>query len=243
LTTLGTGVIIPDFSAANGTGMHAKVQKITKPKKRRPQQRSLATREKVIEAAAQEFAEHGFKAASTRTVAANAGILHPLITYHFGDKDGLWRAVLDSLYGRFDTMYQARLHGLRGVDATTKLRLILEEFVQFSAQNPTFHWLMAHEASKGGRRLDCLVDTHVKAFFTSVTELIREAQKAGRFVQGDPYHLVYVLIGAVIHVFMLAAEVKKISGKTPTSPAYVEEHLRICLGLFFREPADSPAIK
>jgi hypothetical protein len=57
-------------------------------------------------------------------------------------------------------------------------------------------------------------------------------------VEGDPYHLVYVLIGAVTHVFMLAAEVRKISGQTPTSPAYVEEHVRICLGLFFR---DAPA--
>jgi hypothetical protein len=79
------------------------------------------------------------------------------------------------------------------------------------------------------------VDHHVRAFFTSVTELIEESQKAGRFVQGDPYHLVYVLIGAITHVFMLAAEVKKISGQTPTSPAYVDEHVRICLGLFFRD--------
>jgi TetR/AcrR family transcriptional regulator len=212
-------------------------QKIVKVRERRPQQRSIATREKVIEVAAVEFAEHGFKAASTRSVAAAAGIQHTLITYHFGDKEGLWRAVLISLYERFDEMYLSRLQGLRGVDASTKLRLILEEFVRFSAQNPNFHWLMAHEASKGGRRLEWLVDKYVKKFFTSVTDLIRAAQEQGRFVTGDPYHLMYVVIGAVTHVFMLAAEVKNISGKGPTTPAYVEEHVRICLGLFFLDPA------
>jgi TetR/AcrR family transcriptional regulator len=218
------------------SAIEARTRKIGK---RRPQQRSIATREKVIEAAALEFAEHGFKAASTRAVAGAAGIQHTLITYHFGDKEGLWRAVLSALYGRFDEMYQSRLHGLRGVDASTKLRLILEEFVHFSAQNPNFHWLMAHEASKGGRRLDWVVDKYVKAFFKSVTELIRAAQKQGRFVAGDPYHLMYIVIGAVTHVFMLAAEVKKISGAVPTSPAYVEEHVSICLGLFFIDPSDT----
>jgi TetR/AcrR family transcriptional regulator len=222
---------------AGKDGKH-RPQKTATVRERRPQQRSLATREKVIEVAAVEFAEHGFKAASTRSVATAAGIQHTLITYHFGDKEGLWRAVLGALYQRFDEMYQSRLHGLRGVDASTKLRLILEEFVRFSAQNPNFHWLMAHEASTGGRRLDWLVNKYVKNFFTSATELILAAQAEGRFVPGDPYHLMYVIIGAVTHVFMLAAEVKSISGKVPTSGAYVEEHVRICLDLFFVAPAD-----
>jgi hypothetical protein len=86
-----------------------------------------------------------------------------------------------------------------------------------------------------------LIEKHVKGFFTSVTELIRASQVEGRFIAGDPYHLMYVIIGAVTHVFMLAAEVKKISGKSPTSPAYVQEHVRMCLGLFFINPSDTTA--
>jgi hypothetical protein len=40
---------------------------------------------------------------------------------------------------------------------------------------------------------------------------------------------------------MLAAEVKKVSGRSPTSTAYVEEHVKLCLGLFFRVPGASQA--
>ena len=40
---------------------------------------------------------------------------------------------------------------------------------------------------------------------------------------------------------MLAAEVKKVSGKSPSSQAYVEEHVKLCLGLFFRAPGTSLA--
>ena len=210
-------------------------------RQRRRQQRSIDTRERIIEAAAQEFAEHGFEGASTRNVATQAGVQHPLVVYHFKSKEGLWRAVLTSLNERFGNMYRSRLEGLRGVDAPTKLRLILEDFIRFSAENPVFHWLMSHEASKGGRRMNWLVDEYVRHFFKEITELIRAAQKAGHFVDGDPAHLLYIFVGAVTHLFMLAAEVKKVSGKSPSSQAYVEEHVKLCLGLFFRSPGASQA--
>lgn len=202
---------------------------------RRRQQRSIDTRDRILDAAAAEFADHGFEGASTRNVAVNAGVQHPLVTYHFESKEGLWRAALTSLNERFVKLYRARLEGLRGVDAGTKLRLILEDFIRFSAENPAFHWLMSHEGSKGGRRMNWLVDAYVRHFFEEITELIRAAQKEGRFVAGDPHHLLYIFVGAVTRLFMLGPEVKKVSGRNPTSQAYVEEHVRLCLGLFFRE--------
>ncbi len=205
-------------------------------RRHRRQQRSIETRDRILQAAATEFAEHGFEGASTRTVAANADVQHTLVTYHFKSKDGLWRAVLSSLNERFAGMYRSRLEGLRGVDASTKLRLILTDFIRFSAENPSFHWLMSLEASKGGRRMNWLIDEYVREFFTALTDLIRATQKAGRFIDGDPHHLLYLFIGATTHFFMLASEVKKVSGRSPSAPSYVEEHVQLCLRLFFREP-------
>jgi TetR/AcrR family transcriptional regulator len=210
-------------------------------RQRRRQQRSIDTRERILEAAASEFAEHGYEGASTRNVAIQAGVRHPLVVYHFKSKEGLWRAVLTSLNEQFVKMYQTRLEGLRGVDAPTKLRLILEDFIRFSAENPSFHWLMSHEASKGGRRMNWLVEEYVRSFFKEITDLIRASQKAGRFVEGDPHHLLYIFVGAVTHLFMLAAEVKKVSGKNPNTLPYIEEHVKLCLGLFFREPGELSA--
>jgi TetR/AcrR family transcriptional regulator len=210
-------------------------------RQRRRQQRSIDTRERILEAATSEFAEHGYEGASTRNVAIHAGVRHPLVVYHFKSKEGLWRAVLTSLNERFVKMYQTRLEGLRGVDAPTKLRLILADFIRFSAENPAFHWLMSHEASKGGRRMNWLVEEYVRSFFKEITDLIRASQKAGRFVEGDPHHLLYIFVGAVTHLFMLAAEVKKVSGKNPNALPYIEEHVKLCLGLFFQEPGEPGA--
>jgi TetR/AcrR family transcriptional regulator len=204
--------------------------------RRRRQQRSTNTREKILAAAAEEFAQHGFTGASTRVVAARAGLQHPQLTYHFGNKDGLWRAVMRNLNERVIETLRSRVLALRRVDTTTTLRLIMEDFIRFSASNPKFHRLMDQEAGKGGERMIWLADEFVKEFFKVMTTMIRAVQKEGRFVNGDAYHLVYLFIGAATRLFMLAQEVKRISGRSPMTSGYIEEHVDLCLALFFREP-------
>ena len=52
------------------------------------------TRRQILRAAAGAFAESGFVGATTRTVAARAGVNVATLHYHFGSKEGLYRAVL-----------------------------------------------------------------------------------------------------------------------------------------------------
>ena len=213
----------------------------TKVRRRRPQQRSTDTQERILEAAAAEFALHGFTGTSTREVAVRAGVQHPALTYHFGNKDGLWRAVMRGLNETVLATLKSRLQALRGVDTVTTLRLIMDDFIRFSAANPKFHRLMDYEAGNGGERMDWLADEFVKEFFDVLVPLIRAAQKDGGFVAGDAYHLVYLFIGAATRLFMLAPEVRRVSGRSPMTPSYIQEHVNLCLALFFRDPA--PRVK
>jgi len=203
---------------------------------RRRQSRALDTRHKILAAALQEFAEHGFAGASTRAVAAAAGVQHPLLNYHFNNKEGLWHAVLEVTAGHFMAQFRARLAGLRGVDDVTKLRLVQEDFIRFSAANPHFHLLMSQESRRPSRQLSALVKEFVQPYFTDVTALIRSAQRAACYVDGDPRHLQYLFIGAATRIFTLAAEVKLIAGASPFSARMLEQHVAACLGLFFRSP-------
>jgi TetR/AcrR family transcriptional regulator len=66
--------------------------------------------------------------------------------------------------------------------------------------------------------------------------LIRAAQKDGGFVGGDEYHLVYLFIGAATRLFMLAPDVRRVSGRSPMTPGHIQEHVNLCLALFFRDP-------
>ena len=64
---------------------------------RRPQQRSLDTRERLVEAALHVFAQHGFEGATTREIARRAGVALAALPYHFETKQALWRAAANEV--------------------------------------------------------------------------------------------------------------------------------------------------
>jgi AcrR family transcriptional regulator len=59
-----------------------------------PTRPSKVTRNKIIRAAARIFAEDGYEGASIRNIVAKADVNQAAISYHFGSKEGLYRAVL-----------------------------------------------------------------------------------------------------------------------------------------------------
>src|SRR3989442_4754469 len=57
---------------------------------------SKATRDKIIKAASRAFARNGYEGASIRAIVAEADVNQAAINYHFGSKEGLYRAVLQA---------------------------------------------------------------------------------------------------------------------------------------------------
>ncbi len=204
-------------------------------KQRRRQQRAVDTRERILAAAYDEFAERGYEGASTRSVAARAGVQHPLVVYHFDGKDGLWRTLVTAVSTNFLRHFKGHIDDASDDDNVVRLRRLQEEFIRFAAANPQFHWLMSHEGRRASERLTWLVEERVKSYFDVIVRLIRSAQRAGRYAPGDPYHLQYLFIGAVTRIFMQSAEVEQVMRRSPYSARFVEEHVRVCCDLFFRD--------
>src|SRR5258708_21885289 len=78
-----------------------------RPLKRTEQQRAVETRRAILTAALAEFAEKGFDAASIRAIANRTGLQHPLVTYHFLNKDILCRAAAEYAFGRIRDEWDA----------------------------------------------------------------------------------------------------------------------------------------
>ena len=138
------------------------------------------TRQAILEAALDLFAERSFDGASTRVIAEHAGVTQPLLNYHFAGKEELWRAAVDDLFDRVRTSIQSRLRGLRGVDETTIATLMVRHFVELSASNPQLHRIIMQESKRPGPRLDWLVDTHVPTALHERGRDVRAACARGR---------------------------------------------------------------
>lgn len=63
-------------------------------------------KEKILQAALELFAAEGFHATSTSKLAHHAGVSEGLIFRHFGNKEGLLRAILDEGEQRFEVLYR-----------------------------------------------------------------------------------------------------------------------------------------
>jgi len=68
---------------------------------RQERQRLTATqrRAEIVEAALEEFATHGFSGTRTRSIASRAGVSETLVFQHFRDKESLYGAALEHLFG------------------------------------------------------------------------------------------------------------------------------------------------
>lgn len=61
------------------------------------QARGEDTRRRILEKALDLFAAHGYEGASTRQIAEGAGVNLPAIQYYFGNKEGLYRAIIEDI--------------------------------------------------------------------------------------------------------------------------------------------------
>ena len=200
------------------------------------QRRATDTRDKNVAAALEAFAERGFDGARTRDIAARAGVNQGLITYHFSNKEALWKASADRIFALLGQEFGGRLEALNDVDPVARLRAVVRHFVRFAAAHPELHRFMVQEGKSDGARLQWLVDRHVRPLYEASRGLIEAAQRESAFPGINPVHLHYVFIGAATHLFVMAAEVRRITGEDPMRKDMIEAHADAVVSLLLGVP-------
>jgi TetR/AcrR family transcriptional regulator len=192
-----------------------------------------ATRERILAAALDLFSEQSFDGATTREIAARAGVTQPLLNYHFSSKDELWRAAVDGLFAELEQALSARAEGLRGVDELTTAKLLVREFVYFSAAHPQLHRIITQECKTDGPRMDWLVERYVRPRYEQVVAMFTRLRDAGHVPDIGPAHLYYILTGAGPTLFVLAPECRRLAGIDPHAPDVVDAHADAVITLLF----------
>lgn len=191
------------------------------------------TRDRILAAATELFSERSFDGATMREIASQAGVTQPLVNYHFRSKDELWQAAVDSLFELLDETMRERTRGLRGVDPITTAKLLVREFVVFSARNPQLHRIIMQESKADGPRMDYLVDNHVRPIYDRTTAMLATLSERGVVPPIAPAHLYYILTGAGPTMFVLGPECRRLTSLDPAADEVIEAHAdAVCLLLF-----------
>jgi TetR/AcrR family transcriptional regulator len=190
---------------------------------RKTQQRSLRTKQKLLDAALEAFSECGFKGTSTRDIASRAGVHHPLITYHFSNKDRLWRSAVMYVFEDFLAELQRAQELHANACPKTRFAEMIRIYVRYAARHPELHKIVLQESSHQSERLDWLSENFLSPLADAASRYIAELQDLGVAPAGDPlilYNMIRVSSGTLI---ALALELKTTSNIVVDSDEKLDE--------------------
>jgi AcrR family transcriptional regulator len=130
-----------------------------------PTRSHAATRRHLLEAAAEVFAEVGFRAATVRQICERAGANIAAVNYHFGDKEKLYRAVLKSTLQTAIAKYPPDYGLPARATPEQRLRVFIRSFLLriFSEGPSSRHGrLMAREMIEPTGALDAIVKEDIR---------------------------------------------------------------------------------
>ena len=158
-----------------------------------------ATREALLAAATEFFAERGFAGATVDAIAVRARVNKAMINYHFQGKQGLYTAILKRDFGWALT----RLAELEQepVRADAKLARFVAIFGELHQRRPGFSAMMLREAISGGRGLDPTLLPDMRSIFGAVQAIVAQGIAEGTFRDVDPLFMHHTVIGTLAFFF------------------------------------------
>jgi AcrR family transcriptional regulator len=182
------------------------------------------TRTRLLEAAGEVFAERGFRAATVRDICQHAGANVAAINYHFGDKETLYREVLERTAQETLERYPPD-HGL-GPDPSAEERLhaFVRSFLLrvLTGDKPAwFMRLLAREMIQPTGALDRLVESVHKPLFLRLRGIVAEIAGAGV----DPQTITWssqAVVAQCLFYRHAQAVIERMGHKVPGTPDEID---------------------
>jgi AcrR family transcriptional regulator len=118
--------------------------------------------------AIQAFSSAGYEGVSVRDIERRANVTRNLVGHHFGSKQGLWEAAMDSLMAEFRAGLAPLAITLTAVSAAERPRVALKVIVQHMANHLDLFRMLILLAGERSERAEWFMTRHVRpsvAFF------------------------------------------------------------------------------
>ncbi len=117
-----------------------------------------ASRQRILEAAEAIFAAEGYSGARVDAIAAQAGINKRMLYHYFGDKKGLYQAVIQEMVERLIQKLTPALQSAQEMAPETGLRAVINAYLDTIQTEPHYVRLAIHEAVHGWQSQEAIAD-------------------------------------------------------------------------------------
>lgn len=152
--------------------------------------------QRILDAAKEEFAEHGFSGARVDAIAARAGVNKALLYYHVGGKAALYERVLHDTLGNAAEVLAEIVRTVP--DPVEKLMTYIRSLLGTVRNNPQIPAIILQELASGARHLPELVARDFACMFDLITDVIEEGVQAGVFHDTAPVLIHFMVVGPAI---------------------------------------------
>jgi AcrR family transcriptional regulator len=187
---------------------------------RRGRRRDAAgTREALLAAGTELFAERGYDGVPVSAIAEKAGVNKAMINYHFGGKRRLYLAIVSATFSEIVSRAE------RLADSPQPAPDLLRELVAVIAdmvarRNPHFPAIMLREVLAGGRHLEPQIIAYPLRIVEVVRRIVERGIREGVFRPVDPLLTHLSLVGSLLFFFATARLRERVfaEGRLGTKP-------------------------
>lgn len=134
-----------------------------------------ATRKRILETAGELFAVSGFAETSNKAIAAQAGVDLASINYHFGNRGGLYQAVLAEAHCRFISIEVLQEANAADLPPRDKLKKLIGDLVEGAARHQGWHSrVLGRELMSPSSHLQVLQQNEVFPKFRVIVGILSE---------------------------------------------------------------------
>ena len=161
---------------------------------------AAATRDALLAAGAELFADRGYDGVPVAAIAARARVNKAMISYHFGGKRNLYVAIVTATFGEIVAGVERLAAAARPApEVLRELVALVGEMA--TRRHPYFCAMMLREVVAGGKHLDPVVIEQPARILGAVQRIVARGVRDGDLRPVDPLLTHLSLVGSLVFFF------------------------------------------
>ncbi|MBB3104959.1 TetR/AcrR family transcriptional regulator [Azomonas macrocytogenes] len=191
----------------------------------------LKNKGKILDAAAKEFARHGFKGTSMNVIAQRAGLPKANLHYYFTSKLGLYMEVLRHILELWDNAFDSlTIEDDPAIALATYIRARME----FSRRHPQASKIFAMEIIGGCEYLSNHYNQDYRTWFRGRAAVFEAWIADGKMAQVDPIQLIFLIWSSTKYYADFSEQICLVTGNRRMNREDFEQATENLIGLILK---------